>query len=141
MVGNLLPYTEERFEQWFKFVSETTQKQGTTVQFAIREGNGKLIGHVDFPTISVGKSHWAEIAYWVARPYWGRGICSGAVETICCYGYEHFSLSRIQSHVLVFNSGSIRVLEKCQFQKEGLLRKRFKKEGELMDAFLFARLG
>jgi ribosomal-protein-alanine N-acetyltransferase len=38
------------------------------------------------------------------------------------------------------NPASARVLEKCGFVQEGLLRKHFPKDGNLIDARLFALL-
>jgi len=47
---------------------------------------------------------------------------------------------KITAHVFSHNAASARVLEKCGFQEEGFLRKRFLKDGQFIDARLFALL-
>ena len=45
---------------------------------------------------------------------------------------------KITAHVFADNPASARVLEKCGFQQEGFLRKHFLKDGQFLDARLFA---
>ena len=89
----------------------------------------------DFP---VGQSHRAEIGYWLAKPFWGRGIMTAVVAGVCRHGFEEFGLVKIVAHVFTGNPASARVLEKCGFVQEGLFRKHFLKDGKLIDAWAFA---
>ena len=47
---------------------------------------------------------------------------------------------KITAHVFTFNPASARVLEKCGFREEGLLRKHFLKDRKFIDVKLFALL-
>ena len=47
---------------------------------------------------------------------------------------------KIIAHVVTHNPASARVLEKCGFVQEGLLRKHFLKDGQFIDVKLFALL-
>jgi RimJ/RimL family protein N-acetyltransferase len=49
----------------------------------------------------------------------------------------HF-LVKITAHVFTLNPASARVLEKCGFVQEGLLRKHFFKDGQFIDTWMFA---
>ena len=74
---------------------------------------GELIGGCGFDGLRIGKTHGAEIAYWLAKPYWGRGIMTAAVRRVCEHGVAEFGLVKIIAHVFDFNIASARVLEKC----------------------------
>ena len=56
------------------------------------------------------------------------------------YALEHFDLMRLESPVFEWNPASMRVLEKCGFQREGVLRKSISKDGQIIDAVLYARI-
>ena len=117
------PYTEADAEWWVNHVAELTQKQGHSVNWAIRRENGTLIGGIGFHDFELGKSHRAELGYWLAQPYWGHGLMTEAVKAVSDFGFNHFGLSRITAGVFIYNPGSARVLEKSGFQLEGVLRK------------------
>lgn len=65
------PYTEADAEEWLGIVTKATQQQGRAVHWAIRNGEDFLIGGVGFDGLQLGKSHRAEIGYWLAKPFWG----------------------------------------------------------------------
>ena len=132
------PYTEAHFQEWLKLVEKTTQEQGRTLQWAIRNQQGSLIGACGCDRMQVGKSHWTEIGYWLAKPYWGQGIMTAVVRRLCAYAFAEFGLVKIVAHVFAENAASAKVLEKCGFQQEGYLRKHYLKDGKYLDARLFA---
>jgi RimJ/RimL family protein N-acetyltransferase len=134
------PYAEKDAEEWLGIVAKTTQQQGRAVQWAIRNANEFLIGGIGFDGFQVGKSHRAEIGYWLAKPYWNRGIMSAVVRRVCHYAFEEFGLVKITAHVFATNPGSARVLIKCGFEQEGFLRRHYLKEGKYLDALLYAQL-
>lgn len=63
-----------------------------------------------------------------------------AVVAMAADGFEHLGLLRIEAGVFARNAASMRVLEKSGFQREGWLRQRVTKDGETMDAALYALL-
>jgi RimJ/RimL family protein N-acetyltransferase len=132
------PYLETDFQNWLKNVEQTTQQQGRPVSWAIRNEEALLIGGCGFDGFQVGKSHRAEIGYWLAKPYWGRGIVTGVVRSLCELGFSDFGLVKITACVFAHNPASARVLEKCGFVQEGYLRKHYLKDGKFMDSKLYA---
>jgi RimJ/RimL family protein N-acetyltransferase len=134
------PYTDSDFEDWLRIVERTTQDQGRAVQWAIRNEAESLIGGCGFDDFQAGKSHRAEIGYWLAKPYWGHGIMSAVVATLCKFAFSEFGLVKIVAHVFANNRASARVLEKCGFEQEGFLKKHCLKDGRFLDARLFALL-
>jgi RimJ/RimL family protein N-acetyltransferase len=134
------PYTDASANEWLALVAKITEQQGQQVHFAIRKDDDALIGGCGFDGFQLGTSHRAEIGYWLAKPYWGRGIMTAVVQRLCQHAFDEFGLVKIIAHIFVGNSGSARVLEKCGFQEEGFLRKHFVKDGNPIDARLFGLL-
>jgi RimJ/RimL family protein N-acetyltransferase len=132
------PYTEAAADEWLALSAQITKQQGCPVNWAIRGQDDALIGGCGFDGFEVGKSHRAEIGYWLAKPFWGRGIMTQVVQRLSKHAFEEFGLVKVTAHVFPHNLASARVLEKCGFQEEGLLRKHFVKDGQFLDARLFA---
>ncbi|MEK3863523.1 GNAT family protein [Paenibacillus sp. FSL H7-0716] len=62
------------------------------------------------------------IGYFLAEPYWGKGIAAQAIQLVVKYLFETAEVNRIQAEVMPFNERSKRVLLKNGFTKEGTLR-------------------
>lgn len=58
--------------------------------------------------IVVGKSE-VEIAYTLARPYWGQGLATEAAQAIKAYGFAHLPVSRLISLISPTNVASQQV--------------------------------
>lgn len=83
----------------------------------------------------------AELGYWLAEDYWGRGIMTEAVQQICEEGAERWEdLLRIYAEPFAHNTASRRVLEKAGFTLEGVLRKSVCKRGRVCDSCMYALL-
>lgn len=131
------PYTVADAQAWFALSRKLTEHNGQTVNWAIRDEPGKLIGGVALEAPGPERSHRAEIGYWLARPFWGRGIMSLAVAAVCRQAFESLGLLKITAHVFAFNVASARVLEKCGFEQEGYLKWHYLKDGKFVDAKVF----
>lgn len=134
------PYTDAAADEWLALVAKITKQQGRHVHWAIRSADDALIGGCGFDGFQAGKSHRGEIGYWLAKPFWGRGITTAVVQRVCQHAFEEFELVKITAHVFPHNPASARVLEKSGFQEDGFLRKHFLKEGRFIDARPFALL-
>lgn len=77
--------------------------------------------------------------YWVDPAYWGEGIAPAALTLVKDYLLEECGAERIQAVVEPDNAASMRVLEKCGYQREGLLRKFYPSgNGGLIDVYMYA---
>src|SRR5262245_59279986 len=132
------PYTVKDADEWLERVAKNTQQQGQPVNFAIRERDATLIGGIGYNDIEVGKSHRAELGYWLAKSHWGRGIMADVVRRYCRHGFEQLGLAKITAHAFIDNPASARVLEKVGFVRECLLHKHFRKDDKLLDVWLYA---
>ena len=68
--------------------------------------------------INIGEND-VEAGYWVARPYWNRGICTEALRLLIDYCLKEKGFQTIWSDYFVDNPASGRVMEKCGFIPTG----------------------
>lgn len=60
----------------------------------------------------------AELGYWLAEPFWGKGIMTKAIGQMVDYGFENFEINRIFARPFGSNIGSQRALKKTGFELE-----------------------
>ena len=82
----------------------------------------------------------AELGYYLAREYWGRGIVTEAVRQLCERVFAQTDILRIYAEPFSDNVGSRRVLEKAGFTLEGVMRQGVYKNGRLGDYCMYALL-
>ncbi len=82
----------------------------------------------------------AEMGYWLAEPFWGRGIMTQVVKGFTQFAFDRFSLNRIFAMPYALNEPSIRVLEKTGFEREGLLRANVLKDGKVLDQVVYSKI-
>jgi [ribosomal protein S5]-alanine N-acetyltransferase len=68
------------------------------------------------------------------------GIMTAAVRATSDHVFAHFNVVRLEAPVFEWNAASMRVLEKCGFVREGVLRSSVFKDGQLIDSVLYARI-
>jgi [ribosomal protein S5]-alanine N-acetyltransferase len=131
------PYTVADAEAWLALVPT----QSPTTNFAIAtadELTGELIGGIGIELQTDVFRRGAELGYWVGESYWGRGIATAAVRAFTRYAFEAHDLLRIFAGVFSWNPGSMRVLEKAGYVREGILRQSVVKDGQVLDKMLYA---
>lgn len=79
----------------------------------------------------------AEIGYWLAEPFWGKGIATRAVRAMTRYSFDRFDLLRLYASVFAWNTASARVLEKAGYRLEGRMRDAVVKDGRVTDLLLY----
>ncbi|HEY3788011.1 MAG TPA: GNAT family protein [Urbifossiella sp.] len=81
-----------------------------------------------------------EIGYWLAEPFWGRGIIVEACRVLVGYSFSQLGPKRIQARVIEGNTASVRVLEKLGFHYEGTLRSAIQRRGNFENVQIFSAL-
>lgn len=129
------PYSAKDAKEWLAKIRDDSPVRC----FAIELG-GDAVGSIGvFPRADVYRRS-AEIGYFLGEPFWGRGIMTEAVEACTRHAFDAFDIVRVQAGIFEWNVASMRVLEKCAYVREGVLRKSVWKDGELVDSMLYARL-
>jgi ribosomal-protein-alanine N-acetyltransferase len=107
--------------------------------FAI-EVDGIACGSIGiFPQTDVHRKN-AEMGYWLAEDYWGRGIITEAIERTIEYGFRTFDINRIFARPYATNRASQRVLEKAGMRLEARFEKSLFKNGEFLDECIYSIL-
>lgn len=127
------PYTSEDAKWWVE--------QGCKEEW-IRavEADGKLVGCVSATVGQFEYKRSAELGYWIAKPFWGRGYATEAVRQLSEEIYKSSNVERLFVSVVKENYGSIRVLEKNGFVTEGVMKKASFKDGQFYDECLMAKV-
>lgn len=131
------PYTEQ---DGTDYISEMlSADENETFAFAITVDE-KLVGSIGI--FRQGNIHrqTAELGYYIAEEYWGKGIMTEAEKQICGYVFDKSDIIRIYAEPFAYNAASCRVLEKAGFQYEGTLRNNAVKNGEIIDMKMYSLL-
>ena len=131
------PYTEQDGMNYIS--SMISADENETFAFAITVG-GKSVGSIGVFRQENIHRHSAELGYYIAEKYWGKGIMTEAVTQICEYVFENSDIIRIYAEPFAYNAASCRVLEKVGFQYEGTLRSNAVKKGKVIDMKMYSLL-
>jgi RimJ/RimL family protein N-acetyltransferase len=82
----------------------------------------------------------ARFGYWLGEPYWQRGITTAAVRATAEFIFANSEIVRLEAPVFEWNPASMRVLEKCGFARECVLRRSVEKDGQIIDVVMYALL-
>jgi [ribosomal protein S5]-alanine N-acetyltransferase len=129
------PYTLADAEAFLAAVS----RQAPRTVFALATAD-EAIGGVGLEFRDDVYRFTAELGYWLAEPFWDRGIMTEAVCRFTAWAFEHLEVHRIYATVFDGNDPSRRVLEKAGFECEGRLRAGVCKHGRILDQWLYARI-
>lgn len=124
------------FEDALRYLGYVTAER-PEVNFAIEVG-GEAVGGIGFVLHDDIERVSAEIGYWLGVAVWGRGIATAAVREVTRYAMQTHQLTRVFALPFSSNQGSIRVLQKAGFVREGTLRRATVKAGEIKDQELYA---
>lgn len=131
------PYTESDALDFIE--SMFASNPNDTFAFAI-VADDRVVGSIGVFRQTNIHSRTAELGYYVAEEYWGRGIAQTAVNSIVEYVFENTDIVRIFAEPFARNAASCRVLKKCGFVFEGIMRKNAFKNGEFLDMRLYAKI-
>jgi RimJ/RimL family protein N-acetyltransferase len=127
------PYSIDDAKWWVI----TGSKEGITKAVEV---NGKFVGSIGATAGEFESNRSAEIGYWLEENSWGKGIASEAVIKMTEYVFANTNIVRLYAPVFSPNKASMRVLEKCGYQLEGVLRKAIFKNGIFLDEHLYAKI-
>lgn len=131
------PYTEQDGKDFISAMLSADENE--TFAFAITL-DSMVIGSIGI--FRQGNIHrqTAELGYYIAEEYWGKGIMTEAVKQICGYVFGNSDIIRIYAEPFAYNIASCRVLEKAGFQYEGTLRRNAVKNGKVFDMKMYSLL-
>ncbi len=127
------PYTNRDARDYIRLARQRTPE--TTFAIAVQ---GEAVGSIGFVLHHDVERVSAEIGYWLAEPFWGRGITTEALVAITRYAIDAHRLTRIYAVPFAWNAASCRVLEKAGYVLEARLRCSAIKDGQVTDQMQYA---
>ncbi|WP_135557058.1 GNAT family N-acetyltransferase [Paenibacillus cymbidii] len=131
------PYPDGAAEAWIERTRQV-YASGSIHAFAVEakvpplsRETGELAGCV---SLRVNGAHrHAELAYWIGRPFWGRGYATEAARAVVRYGFGELKLNRIFAAAMTSNPASSRVMAKLGMKHEGTFSQHIWKDGSFAD--------
>lgn len=127
------PYSLKNAEDYISAV------KGSVTMFAIEIDN-KVAGSIGFFLKDDVYRKSAEIGYYLAEEYWGKGIMTEVIKKVVEYAFENFNIIRIYAEPFARNTGSRKALEKAGFKLEGILKNSVVKNDIVEDSCIYAIL-
>lgn len=131
------PYTEKDAKDFITAMLQADKN--TTYAFAITVDD-KVIGSIGVFRKDNIHVRTAEMGYYIAEPFWGKGLGTSAVKQTCRYIFEHTDIIRIFAEPFAYNTASCRILEKGGFICEGTLRNNAVKNGQVIDMKMYSNI-
>lgn len=131
-------YTLEKHQAMLQKSAED-REQGQRYMFGIfLKETGALIGDVTLSGIMRGALESCMLGYALDQEYNGKGYMTEAVRLAVDFAFQELKLHRIEAGVMPRNIGSMRVLEKAGFHKEGISVENVKINGKWEDHQILA---
>jgi ribosomal-protein-alanine N-acetyltransferase len=106
----------------------------------IRTSDNTLVGGLTLANIRRGVAQAGSIGYWMGRPFVRQGYMTAAVRAIIPFAFASLRLHRLEAACIPTNAGSIGLLEKTGFVREGYAREYLCINGIWQDHLLYGRL-
>lgn len=119
-LGRAAP-TRERIREKIVQVLEGLSAQQSILWAVVDRESGAYLGSACLWNWDQASFH-AEVGYDLDPARWGQGLIPEALAPVLRFGFEKMNLHRVEARVHPENRGSIRVLEKLGFEKEGHFR-------------------
>ena len=129
------PYTEQDGAEYIQAM--LSADKNNTFAFAVT-ADDKAIGSISVFRQENIHRRTAELGYYIAEEYWGKGIMTVAIKQICDHVFQNSDIIRIFAEPFAENKASCRVLEKAGFQLEGILKSAAIKNGKIIDMKMYS---
>ena len=115
-------------------------KRGHTFVLVIapRSDDNRIIGRIALGGVLRGAFQNAYLGYWIDHDHQGRGLMTEAVRAMTSFAFSAAGLHRVQAAVMPHNAGSLRVMEKAGYRREGVAERYLSIAGRWEDHVLFA---
>jgi ribosomal-protein-alanine N-acetyltransferase len=110
------PLPRERAEVIINRFHSHWERHGFGIWGVVDKASGELIGHCGLQYLA--DTPEVEVAYALAKPYWGKGLATEAAHTSLRFGFQEKKLERIVAIAIPANIASRRVMEHNGMQYE-----------------------
>lgn len=119
---------------------DAAMKKGYLRYYIFEKEESHIVGTVSFAQIKSYPYCSGTLGYKMAVKKKNMGYGTEAVGAACEVAFCYLGLHRLEAYVMEENIPSVRLLEKCGFQKEGKCMKNLNINGEWRDHLLYAKI-
>ncbi|MFE7563433.1 GNAT family N-acetyltransferase [Kitasatospora sp. NPDC057500] len=135
-----VPYGREDAEYFVHDLAVNGRRTGDNLVWCVFEReSGALVGSQGL-TACPGRPGTAEVGWWAAKEFRGRGYTAEAAAAVARYGLRDLGLRRLEWLAYVGNDGSRAVAERIGFRFEGTLRSYSEQRGRFLDTWIASLL-
>jgi len=132
--------TRSAFRRRIKRYAEDLRSDQGYAFLIARNCDGALVGGLTLANIRRGVAQAGSLGYWTGLPFVRQGYMTGAVRAVIPFAFASLGLHRLEAACIPSNSGSMRLLEKTGFVREGYAREYLCINGIWQDHLLYARV-
>jgi [ribosomal protein S5]-alanine N-acetyltransferase len=122
-----------------RYAEDLRSDQGYAFLIA-RNSDGALVGGLTLANIRRGVAQAGSLGYWTGLPFVRQGYMTAAVRAVIPFAFASLRLHRLEAACIPSNSGSIKLLEKTGFVREGYAREYLCINGIWQDHLLYAHV-
>jgi ribosomal-protein-alanine N-acetyltransferase len=122
-----------------RYAEDLRSDQGYAFLIA-RNSDGALVGGLTLANIRRGVAQAGSLGYWTGLPFVRHGYMTAAVRAVIPFAFASLRLHRLEAACIPSNSGSIKLLEKTGFVREGYAREYLCINGIWQDHLLYAHV-
>jgi RimJ/RimL family protein N-acetyltransferase len=127
------PYTSEIAEHWVRRGHVDFGGCNWAIAF-----DGQAVGGCGLAPMAGALRCNAEIGWWLAQAYWGRGVATHVARRLVQQGWADPVLTRLVAPIHAGNARSMRVAEKAGLTLEAVQRRSAWKAGRIIDRHLYS---
>jgi ribosomal-protein-alanine N-acetyltransferase len=121
--------------------AQRSYAEGRSVSWGItRQGDETVMG-------GIGLWNWnkyhrrVELGYDLARVYWGKGYATEGITAVLNFAFSQMNLNRVDAYTIADNHGSVRLLARLGFTREGTRRGySWEEDGTFHDSAIYGLL-
>jgi [ribosomal protein S5]-alanine N-acetyltransferase len=129
--------TRAAFRRRIKRYAEDLRSDQGYAFLVARSSDGALVGGLTLANIRRGVAQAGSLGYWTGLPFVRQGYMTAAVRAVIPFAFETLRLHRLEAACIPRNTGSIKLLEKTGFVREGYAREYLCINGVWQDHLLY----
>jgi ribosomal-protein-alanine N-acetyltransferase len=129
LVGSRDSFSEDDARGWVERAMDATRDRKWAI---LLDGGAEPVGFVAL--FGLARETGPELAVLVGDPAaWGKGVAREAERQACIHAFDDLGAHRIHAEIPATNRAAQKVVTFLGFQREGVMRKALRRDGETVD--------
>ena len=129
LVGSRDSFSEDDARGWVERAMDTSRDRKWAI---LLDGGAEPVGFVAL--FGLARETGPELAVLVGDPAaWGKGVAREAERQACIHAFDDHGAHRIHAEIPATNRAAQKVVTFLGFQREGVMRKAIRRDGDMVD--------